>query len=142
MNPPPNPAQFLQTAKADHEILSKAIKNFRRLFVGDRPPDAPEKFTAIQSLLTQKIAEHLTEEEARVFPTLLASARGSTVAPIVAELIQEHIQLLAEAQRLSGLLQQQSSPQCTGKLWTALLDYFTVFEKHVVKEDLLFKSFS
>ena len=142
MNPATNPSQVLQTAKADHEILSKAIKNFRRVFVGDRPPDAAQHFAAIQHLLTQKIVEHLTDEETRVFPALLASPRGSTVAPVVTELIQEHIQLLAEAQRLSGLLQQQSIPQSTGKLWTALLDYFTVFEKHVIKEDLVFKSFS
>ena len=131
----------LNVAQADHEILSKAIRNVRKLFIGDHPPDAAHQFNILRQLLTKKIAEHFADEENRLFPALLATEAGPKIAPILAELQQDHVQLLAEAQRLNTLLQDRTIAQRTGESWTALLDFFTVFEKHVAKEDRLFQAF-
>jgi len=133
-------AQLLSMARADHEILARAIKNFRRLFAGNHPSTAAQEFNEIKQLITQKIPEHFADEEA-VFPSLLSDNPSQHVAQVIAELRSEHIQLLEEVQQVSDQLHPCTLTQCHGHLWLAMLDVFKALEKHAAKEEQLFKSF-
>ena len=142
MNPASRPEQILSVIQADHDILSRAIKDFRKLFAGELSPDTVHQFPALRHLLAHRIAELFADEESRLFPVLLATETGSEIAPILAELRQNHIRLQAEAQHLAARLDRDRFPQLTADLGAALLDFFTQFEKHVVREDQVFNSFA
>ena len=133
--------QLLRMVRTDHEIIARAIKNFRRLFAGEHQPDASQHFDEIKHLVTQKIPEHFADEEA-VFPSLLVDNPSQQVAQIIAELHTEHIQLLEEVQQVSNHLHQSSITQCPAPLWLAMLDIFKALERHAAKEDQLFKLFT
>src|ERR1041385_481135 len=64
--------QHLLITAADHEVLSRSIESFQRLFAGDRSPDAAAEFKNIKWLLYQKLPEHFAYEDRHVFPALLA----------------------------------------------------------------------
>jgi len=132
--------QLLSMVRTDHEILARAIKNFRQLFSGKHPADAAQEFNEIKQLITQKIPEHFADEEA-VFPSLLSDNPSPHVARVIAELRSEHIQLLEEVQQVSDQLNPCTITQCHGHLWLAMLDVFKALEKHAAKEEQLFKSF-
>lgn len=142
MNPPLLPLQILNLIQADHDILSKAIKNFRKSFVGNLPPANSRQLPAIRQLLVKKIPDHFAEEENQLFPILLATDSSPKITTVLDELRQDHIQLQAEAQRLDAHLERNRLTQCPADLGTTLLDFFIVFEKHVAKEDQLFKNFT
>lgn len=110
--------------------------------MGDRPPTSTKEFGEIQELITKKIAEHFAEEENLVFPLLTVDSPDQQMTQAIAELCQEHSQLLAEANRLGNQLHRRDIAHCTGELWTALLDFFTAFEKHAAKEDQLYKFYT
>jgi iron-sulfur cluster repair protein YtfE (RIC family) len=125
--------------RAEHIILSHGIETVRRLFRGDRPPDAEEQFASIQRLITGKIVEHLAFEEDRLFPLLLAGNPSETTIQMIAALRHEHDTLLKRVQQLQPLLHHCSITKCTGALWMALLDFVTDVGKHIAKEELLFE---
>lgn len=127
-------------ARTDHEILTRAIKNFRTLFSSAHLPDAAQQFDEIKHLVVKKIPEHFADEEA-VFPSLLSDNPSQHVAQVIAELRSEHIQLLEEVQQVSDQLHPCTLTQCHGHLWLAMLDVFKALEKHAAKEEQLFKSF-
>jgi iron-sulfur cluster repair protein YtfE (RIC family) len=131
--------QYLLVAAADHEMLSHAVGNFRRLFAGERPADAVQEFAALRRLLNQKLVDHFRYEDQWVFPALLADQPPAAVVQLIAELRQEHGSLLLEAQALDALLAHATLATCTGELWSALLDFFEDLLKHTVKEDNLFR---
>ena len=133
-------AQLLSIARTDHEILARAIKNFRTLFSGAHLPNAAQQFDEIKQLVAQKIPEHFADEEA-VFPSLLADNPSRPVAQVIGELRTEHIQLLEEVQQISIQLHHCSITQCPGHLWRAMLEIFKTLEKHAAKEEQLFKLF-
>jgi len=133
-------AQLLSIARTDHEILARAIKNFRTLFSGAHLPNAAQQFDEIKQLVAQKIPEHFADEEA-VFPSLLANNPSRPVAQVIAELRAEHIQLLEEVQQISTQLRHSTITKCPGHLWLTLLDIFKTLEKHAAKEEQLFKLF-
>lgn len=142
LTPPTEHLQILDSAQADHELMSLSIEKFRRLFTGARPPDATQQFADIQHLITTKIPAHFSDEENRVFPVLFAGNPGKKESQISVVLCQEHAALLAKAQRLDALLQQVNLTQCKGELWSAMQDFLTDLENHVAKEVELFAAFT
>ena len=133
---------ILGSVIADHELLALNIKSFRRLFMGVRTPDATQQFADIQHLITQKISEHFADEENRVFPLLLAAFPGATESQIIADLSQEHADLLAKAEQLNAQFHRVNLTKCTGEIWAAMRDFFTNFESHAAREDQLFERFT
>ena len=134
-----HPTQVLGSARADHEILADLMVNVRKLFKGDRPPDATQQFATIQQLLSEKLSGHFTDEEKYLFPWIIAENPSAEIVRVIAELCAEHIQLLAEAGHLQSLLHHQNVVTCTGEVWIALLDFFCNLHAHATKEDQLFK---
>ena len=134
--------QAMDLARTDHVQLALGIFNFRRLFKGASPVDAPQQFAEIQHFITKKIAEHFADEERRIFPVVMASRPLPPEIKAITELCAEHEQLLAQAQKLHEQLQGMTMAKCKGELWTALRDFLTALEKHAAKEDRLFESFS
>ena len=138
MSPQSDRSQFLELAQTEHVLLALSIWNFRRLFTGDRPPDAAQQFTDIQQFITQKLAGHFADEESRIFPVLLADHPWQMESQVLAELRQDHMRLLTKARQLNALLHRINLAKCTGELWTALRDFLADMEQHVAKEDQLF----
>ena len=133
--------QLLRMVRTDHEIIARAIKNFRRLFTGTHQTDASQHFDEIKQLVTKNISEHFADEEA-VFPSLLIDNPSPQVAKVIAELRTEHIQLLEEVQQVSDQLHHCSITQCPAPLWLAMLDIFKALERHAAKEDQFFRIFT
>lgn len=135
-------AQVLSIAQADHAILASVIDNFRRLFMGVHTADADKRFAEIRQLITEKTFEHFDYEDKQVFPALLAGNPDKKVEQLVAELSQEHKTLLKETQRVNALLHQRNLNNCTGEVWSVMMELLTAFEKHAAKEDQLFALFN
>lgn len=137
LNPAHPHFQYLLITAADHEILSRGIERFRRLFAGDRPPNAEAEFKAIKRIPNEKLPEHFGYEDKIVFPSLLVSHPPPAVAEQIAALTREHVALLDEARRLNALLAGRDLAKCTGELWVAMLDFFEDLEKHSRNEDAM-----
>ena len=137
---PTHQSLILGPARVDHEILTRAMENAHRLLRGERPPDAAQQFAHIQQILAERIQEHFAYEENQVFPALLTNNPGEPVAQVIAELLTDHRTLLTAAQRLAVRLQQRSLADCTNEIWIEIMDFFSDFYTHVVKEDQLFKA--
>ena len=133
-------AQVKSIARADHEIILFGIGNFRRLFVGAHSADAPEDFVGVQRLLQEKIVRHFTYEEDNLFPALLDANPTAIATQTIAELRQEHMRLVERSRQLSALVGQRDLTNCTGQIWTAMMDFFNDLEKHAAKEDALLES--
>ena len=133
-------AQFKSIAQADHEIILFGIGNFRRLFTGTQSPDAPADFAGVQRLLAEKILKHFAYEENQLFPALLEISPAQKTMQAIGDLCQEHTRLSERAQQLSALVGQRNLTNCTGQLWTAMMDFFNDLEKHAAKEDALLES--
>ena len=142
MTLPTHQSQVVGPARADHEILTRAMESAHQLLSGERPPDAAQQFANIQNLFSEKIGEHFAYEEKHVFPSLILENPSENVAQKVAELCQEHVTLLTEIQRLSVKIHPLSLADCTSELWGEIMEFFSDFYTHLVKEDQLFKSCS
>ena len=142
MDPQLERSQALSRERADHVQLALSIFNFRRLFKGARPADAPQQFAEVQHFIAKKVAEHFADEERCIFPVFLAGQTTPQERQVITELCAEHAQLLATAHQLHGQLQRLTIAKCKGELWNALRDFLAVLEKHLAKEDQLFESFS
>ena len=118
------------------------MENVHSLFTGKRPADATQQFANIRLLIDEKIPAHFATEEEQVFPLLRAENQSIHVAQAIAELCQEHVTLLQEAQRLSALLRKRTVNTCTGELWMGLMDFCSAVYRHAVKEDQLFQLFN
>ena len=135
----PYRSQYLLVVAADHEVLSRSIESFRKLFDREHRPNIAHEFDALCRLLDKKIPDHFSYEEKQVFPMLLADRPSAAMSQAIADLCDEHANLLQHARALSVLLDHQTLALSTGELWLTLLDFFEVLEHHAAKEDALFQ---
>ena len=142
MTLPTHQSQVLGPARADHEILTRAMESAHQLLGGERPPDAAQQFANIQNLFNEKISDHFAYEEKHVFPSLILKNPDENVTRKVADLCQEHVALLTEVQRLSVKIHAIDLADCTSELWGEIMEFFSDFYQHLTKEDQLFKSCS
>ena len=130
-------SQVFKVVTADHLVLSAAIENFRRMFMGEHPAVTPQDFANIQRLLAERIVEHFAYEDQTVFPAMLAHCSSPETAKLIAELSQEHVKLAKETERISARLASLNIAKCSGQLWTTTLDFLTVLTQHAAKEEEL-----
>ena len=131
--------QFIRIAQADHEIITRIMESSHRLFVGERPPNAPELFSNLQQLLTVKILEHFAFEEKYVFPGLLAGNPDSKVVKIITELLMEHPPLVEVVQQLGAAIYQRNLTNCTDEIWLGVMEFVSDMQNHACKEDRLYQ---
>ena len=130
-----------RVAKADHKLLSLEIENCRRIFMDDNSSKDIQRFNVLQILITLKMEKNFENEEDRVFPLLVAYSHSEKMTKRIIELVQEHEQLLFEAQDLNALLLHSDVNAHKGELWRAMLDFLAHMQKHVAKEESLFELF-
>ena len=132
--------QFVRTAQADHELITRVTETARRLFAGERPADADQQFSSLQQILTIRILEHFAFEEKYVFPALLAGEPDAQVVKIVTELLMEHAPMVEAIEKLNARIYQRTLADYTGDLWTAVMDFLSDMVNHAAKEDRLYQS--
>ena len=108
----PYRAQYVLAAAADHEILSRTIESWRKLFVGDHQANITEEIAALRHLLGKKLPEHFAYEERQVFPALLADQPPAAKANEVVDLCEEHVALLQDAKVLKAMLATGTMNSC------------------------------
>ncbi len=132
--------QFVRTAQADHELITRVTETAHRLFAGEQPADADQQFSNLQQVLTVKIMEHFAFEEKHVFPALLTGNSDAQVVQIVTELLLEHGPMVETIQKLNARIYQRSLTDFTGDLWTAVMDFLSDMVTHAAKEDRLYQA--
>lgn len=129
--------QVKRLAQADHEILSSASENLRRMRRGIFSTEPTQDFANLKRFITERIERHFSNEEAQLFPVLLADNPTAKTTQLIAELRQEHMLLLERAQLLGTQVERNTPPNSTGHFWTEIMDFFTDLEKHALKEEQL-----
>ena len=132
--------QFVRTAQADHELITRVTETAHRLFAGERPVDADQQFANLQQILTVKILEHFAFEEKFVYPGLLAGNPDANVVQIITELLLEHAPMVEAIQRLNARIYHRSLTDYTGDLWIEVMDFLSDLVAHAAKEDRLYQS--
>lgn|GEM_PF-870071 len=132
--------QFVRTAQADHELITRVTETAHRLFAGAQPADAGQQFSILQQVLTVKIVEHFAFEEKYVFPALLDGNPDAQWVQIITELLMEHVPMVEAIQQLNARIYQRSLTDYTGDLWTAVMDFLSDLVTHAAKEDRLYQS--
>ena len=129
--------QAKRLAQADHEILSSASENLRRMRRGIYSTEPSRDFANLKRFITEKIARHFSNEETQLFPALLADNPTEKTTQLIAELRREHTDLLERAQLLGTQVEQNVPPNSTRQFWTEITDFFKDLENHALKEEQL-----
>lgn len=129
----------MEHAAGDHELLSKYIECFHRMFAHPSPRVARQAAAATRLLINRKIVDHFAYEERCILPALLKANPSEEVVRGVTKLRSEHRSLLLEAKRLDKLLADETSPyNRRNQLRKAMTRFFHRMEQHAAKEDELF----
>ena len=127
--------------QADHEIIANAVVNFHLLFDRARTPEADRELADVQRLFQAKIAQHFADEDKDLFPALLLKHPDPTTAKVIAELVQEHADLLEELRKANARIDQRELKSMTGEVWVLMLHFFNQLQNHMDKEDALLAQF-
>ena len=131
----------MERAEGDHELLTKYIECFHRMFAHPSPKVARQATAAVRHLINRKIVDHFAYEERHILPALLKINPSEKVLRGVTKLRLEHQSLLSEAKRLDRLLADETTAyNHPSQLRKAMLHFFHRMEKHAAKEDELFPS--
>ena len=136
-----NPDQIKRSIQSDHEIIANAVVNFHLLFDRTRTPEADRELATVQHLFQAKITQHFTDEDQALFPALLVKHPDPKTAKVVAELIQEHADLLEELRKANARIDQRELKSMTGEVWVLMLHFFNQLQNHMDKEDELLAGF-
>ena len=96
-----------------------------------------QDFANLKRFITERIERHFSNEETQLFPVLLADNPTAKTKQLIAELRQEHADLLERAQLLSTQVEQNTPPNSTTQFWTEITDFFTDLENHALREESL-----
>ena len=129
-------------AASDHSIITNATEAVRTMFSGGFPEAAPMEIDFIKSVFTAKLPAHFADEEDRLFPRILAGKPSKEVAQLIMDLKEDHRRLLIEARALNWELCCRNLMPRTNQLHTDCLDFLADLEKHVSKEDELYRLLS
>jgi iron-sulfur cluster repair protein YtfE (RIC family) len=139
METKPRHNQYILAAAGDHEVLSQAIDNFRKLFSGKEMNSTSPEVAKLMWLLGTKLPHHFSYEEEQVFPSLVVEQPQTK--PSIDVLCREHAVMLKEAKRLHKLLSSPDLAKHEAEIWSAMLDLFAELQKHTGQEDKLFKPY-
>jgi hemerythrin-like domain-containing protein len=130
--------QAFQQAVEDHRFLSEYVANVQQstdLFDEAQPH---ERLAAMKAFLAEHVVGHFAFEEKHVFPQLLARERAAPTRQAVAELVEEHRAMRADARNLRRRMRNvdaSGNARALARLEQSFRGFLGLLQAHAVKED-------
>lgn len=131
---------LMNLAIQDHVMLHQCIDKYRKFTTASfSPKEWVAAYEEIDSLIDGKIAAHFAVEEERIFPAVAQAFPTPKILACIAELEADHKVLLEKVHQIDIFSEYKPSAQGPNKVLNEmLLDLFSEFGRHAVREDKLF----